>query len=83
MPLAASCRALPSSLETDDVLGHHAEDRRMQAGMRKALDLVDVVVGAQFSAAGFAKSAMRSMPFSFSRSRSAPWRRWIADGRGQ
>jgi hypothetical protein len=35
-----------------DVLGHQAEDRRMQPRMREALDLVDVVVGDELARAG-------------------------------
>ena len=41
--------------QADDALAHHAEDRRMQARMRQALDLVDVVVGNQLAAAGHGK----------------------------
>ncbi len=39
-------------LEADDSLGHHAEDRRVQARMGEALHLVNVVVGCQLPTAG-------------------------------
>ncbi|EXI75171.1 MAG: hypothetical protein AW07_01408 [Candidatus Accumulibacter sp. SK-11] len=41
----------PQLAQTDDALGHHAEDRRMQPRVRQPLDLVDVVVGGQLAAA--------------------------------
>jgi hypothetical protein len=54
-------RRLPQRLseftEPDDPVGHHAEDRRMDARQGEALDLVDVVVGGQFAAAGLRKIA--------------------------
>jgi hypothetical protein len=37
--------------QADDALGHHAEDRRVQARMRQTLDLVDVVVGDELARA--------------------------------
>jgi hypothetical protein len=35
--------------EADDTLGHHAENRRMQSGVRQTLDLVNVIVGSEFT----------------------------------
>ena len=44
-----SLQGFAKLLETDDLVGHHAEDGRVQARMGEPLDLVDVVVGSQLA----------------------------------